>query len=223
MNGQVAPYPLPFSSQHIDRYESRERERRGLTWQMGCTASVCISKEDPPQLSLPIMAACTRKININLFSATEKHHLRSFSFLYRDSNAHAKNSSSTTIHSNLEQVIFFGIWGHQQSNMNFIPSIFLFQCSKSRAERLRQSKLVSWLKLHLLITAAQMSGELIWHLTCFVKSRGQTPNMRSVTWDLWCDGKMCAGSVLSGSFDANSGLWFYFRFISPQTSRLCSI
>ena len=29
--------------------------------------------------------------------------------------------------------------------------------------------------------------------------------------------------MLSGSFDANIGLWFYSRFISPKTLSLCSI
>ena len=64
-----------------------------------------------------------------------------------------------------------------------------------------------------------MSGELIWHLTCFVKTRGQRRNlMRIVTRDLWCDGKNM--SVLSSSFDANMGLWFYSRITWAQTSSL---
>ena len=84
---------------------SQGRERRGLTWQMGCTASVCISKEDP-QLSsasplwLPVLGRLTLT-----FSRPQKNIICGVSFLYRDSNAHAKNSSSTTIHSNLEQVL----------------------------------------------------------------------------------------------------------------------
>ena len=64
-------------------------------------------------LGLPVLGRLTLT-----FSRPQKNIICGVSFLYRDSNAHAKNSSSTTIHSNLEQVIFFGIWGHQQSNMN---------------------------------------------------------------------------------------------------------
>ena len=96
----------------------------------------------------------------------------------------------------------------------FTDQIFL-----SRAGRLRQSKLVSWLELHLLITTrANVRGiNLTSHLFC----EDQGPETQL---DEDCDKGFMMWrenvSVLSGSFDANMGLWFYSRFTWAQTSSL---
>ena len=96
----------------------------------------------------------------------------------------------------------------------FTDQIFL-----SRAGRLCQSKLVSWLELHLLITTrANVRGiNLTSHLFC----EDQGPETQL---DEECDKGFMMWrenmSVWSGSFDANMGLWFYSRITWAQTSSL---
>ena len=81
---------------------------------------------------------------------------------------------------------------YTSSQLIVMFQMFTDQIFLSRAGRLRQSKLVSWLELHLLITTrANVRGiNLTSHLFC--EDQGQRRSlMRIVTRDLWCDGKIC--------------------------------
>ena len=85
---------------------SQGRERRGLTWQMGCTASVCISKEDSSQLSSPLLLPVLGRLTLT-FSRPQKNiicgvsHFSTGTLMLTRSEFLIHNN----IHSNLEHVL----------------------------------------------------------------------------------------------------------------------